>query len=89
MSAEIDRLKQKIGQTHKDTSTYAQLERKYETLIKEVRNLEGNLADYNLAMDKSRTGTVRADAIPGTAHQWLICSALPSIVLPYSIDSMP
>ena len=36
-----------------------QLERIYETLIKTVRSLEGDLADYNLAMDKSRTGTVR------------------------------
>jgi hypothetical protein len=35
-----------------------QLERQYETLIKTVRSLEGDLADYNLAMDKSRTGTV-------------------------------
>ena len=34
-----------------------QYERKYETLIKEVRRLEGQLADYNLAMDKSRTST--------------------------------
>ena len=37
-----------------------QLERNYETLIKTVRSLEGELADYNLAMDKSRTSTVRA-----------------------------
>ncbi len=35
-----------------------QMERQYETLIKSVRSLEGDLADYNLAMDKSRTGTV-------------------------------
>lgn len=36
-----------------------QLERKYEGLIKEVRSLEGDLADYNLAMDKARTGCVK------------------------------
>lgn len=34
-----------------------QYERKYEGLLKEVRNLEGTLADYNLAMDKLRTST--------------------------------
>ena len=36
---------------------YATLERKYESYIKEVRGLEGQLADYNLAMDKTRAGT--------------------------------
>jgi intraflagellar transport protein 74 len=38
-----------------------QLERKYEAYIKEVRQLEGQLADYNLAMDKTRTGSDPAD----------------------------
>lgn len=33
------------------------LEREYDDLINEVRQLEGELADYNLAMDKSRAGT--------------------------------
>ena len=51
MRGEIDR----IG---KDSSLMTQLERKYEGLIKEVRSLEGDLADYNLAMDKARTGCV-------------------------------
>jgi hypothetical protein len=32
------------------------LELKYEGLIKEVRGLEGTLADYNLAQDKTRSG---------------------------------
>jgi len=31
---------------------YLTLEKKYDDLIKEVRNLEGQLADYNLALDK-------------------------------------
>jgi hypothetical protein len=30
---------------------------RYEELSKEVRNLEGTLADYNLAFDKQRTNT--------------------------------
>lgn len=34
-----------------------QYERKYEGLLKEVRHLEGTLADHNLAMDKLRTST--------------------------------
>jgi len=52
MRGDIDR----IG---KDSSLMTQLERKYEGLIKEVRSLEGDLADYNLAMDKARTGCVK------------------------------
>lgn len=31
------------------------LERKYEALIKDVRKYEGELADYNLALDKYRS----------------------------------
>jgi len=50
-------MKAEIEQSQKDSTKYGQLERKYESLIKEVRTLEGNLADYNLAMDKSRTST--------------------------------
>lgn len=38
-------------------------ERKYETLIREVRNLEGELADQNLALDKQRTGTRVEDVL--------------------------
>jgi len=30
---------------------------RYEGLTKEVRELEGTLADYNLAVDKQRAGT--------------------------------
>jgi hypothetical protein len=33
------------------------LERRYETLIKSKEILEGELADYNLALDKTRTST--------------------------------
>lgn len=54
---ETDKHKQSIEQHNKDSTTYATLERKYESYIKEVRSLEGQLADYNLAMDKTRAGT--------------------------------
>lgn len=36
----------------KDSVTYTQLEKRYDTLIKNKEQLEGQLADYNLAMDK-------------------------------------
>jgi len=39
----------------RDASLTVQLERRYDGAINEVRALEGDLADYNLAMDKART----------------------------------
>ena len=41
---ETDKHKQSIEQHNKDSTTYATLERKYESYIKEVRGLEGQLA---------------------------------------------
>lgn len=41
----------------KNNEKYAALEREYEKTIKEVRTLEGELADYNLAQDKYRSNT--------------------------------
>eukprot|EP00947_MAST-08B_sp_MAST-8B-sp1_P001371 g1371.t1 len=61
INTEINKLKGEIDQLHKDNSQYAQLERKYEALITEVRGLEGELADFNLAMDKARTSTDPAE----------------------------
>jgi len=37
------------------------LEKQYDDLINEVRRLEGELADYNLAQDKYRAGTKQED----------------------------
>ena len=36
----------------RDSATYMQLEKRYESLMKNKEILEGQLADYNLAMDK-------------------------------------
>lgn len=57
VTAECTKMRTEIERIGKDSSLMTQLERKYEGLIKEVRSLEGDLADYNLAMDKARTGT--------------------------------
>ena len=54
---EISKMKQEVEDINKDNSTYLSLERKYETLIKDVRRYEGELADYNLALDKHRSDT--------------------------------
>eukprot|EP00941_MAST-03F_sp_MAST-3F-sp1_P000985 g985.t1 len=54
---EISSFEREIEQHNSDSTMYQQLERRYESLITEVRQLEGQLADYNLAMDKHRTNT--------------------------------
>ena len=46
---------------NKDNNTYLTLERQYENLIKDVRKYEGELADYNLALDKYRSDTKPED----------------------------
>ncbi|KAF4318181.1 hypothetical protein BBO99_00007432 [Phytophthora kernoviae] len=61
ITSEIEKLQREIEQDAKDKAQYAQLERKYETLAIEVRDLEGQLADYNLAMDKMRSATDPAE----------------------------
>jgi hypothetical protein len=57
VSGETRKLRGEIDQQSKDNSSYNQLEKRYENLSKEKEKLEGDLADYNLAMDKTRTST--------------------------------
>lgn len=54
-------MKNEVENINKDNQTYLNLERKYETLIKDVRKFEGELADYNLALDKYRSDTKPED----------------------------
>jgi intraflagellar transport protein 74 len=54
---EIDKMKTEVENINTDNSTYLTLEKKYEALIKDVRKYEGELADYNLALDKYRSDT--------------------------------
>ena len=58
---EINKMKQEVEDINKDNATYLTLERKYEALIKDVRKYEGELADYNLALDKHRSDTKPED----------------------------
>ena len=58
---EISKLKTEVEEINKDNTTYLTFERKYETLIKDVRKYEGELADYNLALDKYRSDTKPED----------------------------
>lgn len=61
ISNEIQKMKNEVENIGKDNSTYLTLERKYENLIKDVRRYEGELADYNLALDKHRSDTKPED----------------------------
>jgi hypothetical protein len=54
-------MKTEVEQINKDNQSYLSLERKYESLIKDVRKYEGELADYNLALDKYRSDTKPED----------------------------
>lgn len=49
---ETIKLRNEVDQQSKDSAQYTQLERRYEKLLKEKEGLEGQLADYNLALDK-------------------------------------
>jgi intraflagellar transport protein 74 len=59
--AEIARMKGEVERANKDSVVTAAMERRYDVLLREVRTLEGDLADYNLAMDKSRTSVDASD----------------------------
>lgn len=61
ISNEIGKFKKEIETINKDNTSYMTLERKYDVLINDVRQLEGELADYNLAQDKFRAGTKTED----------------------------
>ena len=64
--AEIGRLRAEIDRHGKNLSQQGHLERTYETMLQEVKTLEGTLADYNLAVDKART-----TADPGEVAKYL------------------
>lgn len=54
---EITQLNKEINEIQQDNSNYNILEKRYDSLVKTVRSLEGDLADHNLATDKQRTDT--------------------------------
>ena len=50
-------MEKEIEEHTRDQSQSMSMQRKAEELDKEVRNLEGTLADYNIAMDRQRQGS--------------------------------
>ena len=57
LKAEIENFQTEMEDISRNADLYKNLERQKEDLIKEVRNSEGELADYNLTLDKMRAGT--------------------------------
>ncbi len=51
---EIKVLTDESAKLTRDSQVFASLERRYEERVTEVRQLEGQLADFNLAFDKVR-----------------------------------
>ena len=87
VGAETRKLRTEIDQQSKDNSSYTQLEKKYETLSKEKERLEGQLADYNLAMDKVNHNFITI-LISQCISCWLrgpIYSAIP-VITPYDLS---
>lgn len=52
ISAETKRLRDELDQQDRDAAQMVQLEKRYESSLKSKEALEGQLADYNLALDK-------------------------------------
>ena len=61
ITEEIAKLQKEIDDHTRDQSQSQSMQRKAEELDKEVRSLEGTLADYNIAMDKQRQGSDPSD----------------------------
>jgi len=55
ITQEIQALRTESAKREADSTLHAQLEKRYEESAREVRGLEGDLADFNLALDKLRT----------------------------------
>merc|ERR1740130_1330437 len=57
LQEEVTKINKEINDVAQDGELYQSLEKRYESLVKTVRSLEGDLADHNLATDKLRTDT--------------------------------
>ena len=56
-------MKNEVEVINKNNLLFVEYEHKFEELLKEVRTYEGELADYNLAFDKQRSGTKQEDIL--------------------------
>lgn len=68
LTTEIANFREQKEQLKKDADAQKALESHHSKLSTEVRELEGSLADYNLAMDKQRSGTRPEDLLNIKEH---------------------
>eukprot|EP00927_Polykrikos_kofoidii_P073617 TRINITY_DN69634_c0_g1_i1.p1 TRINITY_DN69634_c0_g1~~TRINITY_DN69634_c0_g1_i1.p1 ORF type:complete len:677 (+),score=184.54 TRINITY_DN69634_c0_g1_i1:217-2031(+) len=61
LAEEVAKMNTEVEDARKDNQLYANLEKRYDSLVKTVRELEGDLADHNLTSDKLRTDTQPAE----------------------------
>ena len=61
ITLEMQAMDDEMEQIEHDGALHTQLQRKHENLLREVRLKEGNLADFNLALDKVRQHIAVAD----------------------------
>ena len=57
LTQEIVKFREEREKKKKQKNNFKKISKKHEFLVNEVRELEGDLADYNLAFDKQRNGT--------------------------------
>lgn len=57
LADEVNKLNKEIEEIRQENQVHASLDKRYDSLVRTVRSLEGDLADHNLATDKQRTDT--------------------------------
>eukprot|EP00306_Pavlova_sp_CCMP459_P002516 CAMPEP_0185179444 /NCGR_PEP_ID=MMETSP1139-20130426/32011_1 /TAXON_ID=298111 /ORGANISM="Pavlova sp., Strain CCMP459" /LENGTH=739 /DNA_ID=CAMNT_0027745279 /DNA_START=1 /DNA_END=2221 /DNA_ORIENTATION=- len=65
---ETAKIQARVEETKTDNASYGALEKRYENLSNEMRTLQGQLADYNLLLDRSRVGKEPADVFDEVAQ---------------------
>lgn len=76
------KLRTEMDQQSRDNTQYVQLEKRYESLVKNKEALEGQLADYNLALDK--VGPWKSS---WHVFSIIVAIAVPAVDLRYTVDS--
>ncbi|EDO33596.1 predicted protein, partial [Nematostella vectensis] len=63
LNAEVGKLQKEMDQFNQENSTYLTYEKKAESLASEIKDLQGQLADYNTLVDKLNTDTEMDDIV--------------------------
>ncbi|KAF4794827.1 hypothetical protein TURU_098530 [Turdus rufiventris] len=63
LTTEINKLQEEVEMYKQEKSVYLSYEKRAETLAGEIKNLQGQLADYNMVVDMLNTSTDMAEVI--------------------------